>query len=54
MNKQDVDLGFGHTTLPPGTHICQIYNDEDERNEALLKFLSKGIELREKSGLFLE
>ncbi|MFP4362565.1 MAG: MEDS domain-containing protein [Spirochaetia bacterium] len=49
-----IDFGFTQAHVPPGTHICQIYDDKDERNEALLQFLLKGIELKERSACFTE
>jgi hypothetical protein len=47
-----VDLGFAKVKLPAGTHICQIYRDEDERNDALLQFLLQGLKDGECSACF--
>jgi hypothetical protein len=47
-----VDLGFAEVRLPAGTHICQIYRDEDERNDALLKFLLHGLRAGECNACF--
>jgi hypothetical protein len=49
-----VDLGFTLERFPAGTHICQIYNDEDERNDALLRFLSSGLRAGECTACFSE
>ncbi len=49
-----INLGFAEVEIPVGTHICQIYNDEDERNEALLHFLTSGLKGREKNACFSE
>lgn len=51
MNNM-IDLGFAEAQLPAGTHICQIYNDDDERNDSLLRFLQKGLELQERAACF--
>lgn len=47
-------LGFAEIKLPLGTHICQIYSDEDERNDALLQFLLNGLKLKELNACFSE
>lgn len=49
-----VDLGFTKTLMPPGTHICQIYDDCDERNDSLLQFLACGLRAKEKNACFSE
>lgn len=51
---KDVDLGFAELKLPAGTHICQIYDNEDERNNSLLNFLLAGIKASEKNACFSE
>ncbi len=47
-----VSLGFTEETVPMGTHICQIYGDDDERNDALLQFLLSGLEAEERAACF--
>lgn len=47
-----VSLGFTSQDFEPGVHICQIYSEDDERQEALLKFIRSGIEGREKVACF--
>ena len=49
-----VNLGFAEVEIPLGTHICQIFNDDDERNDALLQFLLSGLKAREKNACFSE
>jgi len=49
-----VDLGFTETHLPPGTHICQIYSDEKERDSSLKAYLLRGLELGECNACFSE
>jgi hypothetical protein len=38
-----ISLGFTDQRFEPGTHICQIYSDDAEREEVLLKFLLSGL-----------
>lgn len=49
-----INLGVAEVEIPLGTHICQIYNDDDERNDALLHFLLSGLKLKEKNACFSE
>jgi len=49
---QLVSLGFTDEKFPVGTHICQIYSDDDERDESLLKFLLSGLESDEQVACF--
>lgn len=45
MTKQMVDLFFDEAIehIPAGSHICQIFLDDDERNDTLLKLLLNGL-----------
>jgi MEDS: MEthanogen/methylotroph, DcmR Sensory domain len=55
LNKPStVDLGFSETRLPPGTHICQIHTDSEERDESLLRFLLAGVKAGERVACFSE
>jgi hypothetical protein len=47
-----VDLGFTATRVPAGTHICQIFNDADERNDSSLRFLASGLAAGECAACF--
>lgn len=49
-----VDLGFTHVEMPAGSHICQIYTDENEREDSLKKFLLKGLQNHECTACFSE
>ena len=42
-----VDFGFTRVVVPAGAHVCQIFEDDEERSDAFLRFLLKGLELRE-------
>lgn len=54
MDQPLTSLGFVDSLLPRGTHICQIYTDDRERDEALLHFLLSGLEYQEKNACFSE
>ncbi|MBN2715691.1 MAG: MEDS domain-containing protein [Deltaproteobacteria bacterium] len=47
-----VNLGFAEAELPAGTHICQIYSDDRERDESLLRFLFAGLHDGERGACF--
>ncbi|MCP4024033.1 MAG: hypothetical protein GY729_19485 [Desulfobacteraceae bacterium] len=49
-----VELGFTKEKVPAGTHICQIFSDDDERNEALLQFILSGLKNDERAACFSE
>ncbi len=51
---KNVDLGFAELELPAGTHICQIYDDEVERNNSLLNYIVAGLKAGEKNACFSE
>ena len=51
-NHQMVNLGFAHAELPAGTHICQIYSTEQERDESIFRFLLAGLEDGERGACF--
>lgn len=38
-----MSLGFTHEAFPAGTHMCYIYNDDDECREALAKYIESGL-----------
>lgn len=46
------DLGFATAQVPLGSHICQIYVDEEERDSALLKFITRGLLSKESTACF--
>ncbi|HEY5957198.1 MAG TPA: MEDS domain-containing protein [Polyangiaceae bacterium] len=49
-----IDLGFVSARVPLGAHVCQIYNDNEERDRALLRFLSSGLQANESTACFTE
>jgi len=50
----ETDLGFAEARVPVGTHICQIFSDDEERDVATLNFLRMGLLQREKTACFSE
>ena len=47
-SHQTISLGFTNQPFPPGVHICQIISSDDERQESLLKYISSGLQSRER------
>lgn len=56
MEKENnkISLGFTDQQFEPGVHICQIFNDDEERHEALIKFVLCGLKTDEKTACFSE
>ncbi len=52
MGGKQINLGFTDQHFEAGVHICQIFNDENERQDALLKFLISGLLSNEKVSCF--
>jgi hypothetical protein len=54
MNQQTstISLGFAKERFPAGVHICQIYTDDSEREEALLRFVESGLIAGERTSCF--
>lgn len=53
-NKKKISLGFTSQQFEEGVHICQIFNDEDERHNTLIDFVVSGIASGEKTACFTE
>jgi hypothetical protein len=53
-NKRKITLGFTNQQFEPGVHICQIFNSDEERHEALVNFVISGIKSSEKTLCFSE
>ncbi len=47
-----VNLGFTDEHFPAGTHICQLYSEDSEREETLLKYLKSGLANNERVACF--
>ncbi len=44
----NVEMGFTSDKFPRGTHMCYIYNDDEEREAIISKFLGAGLKENEK------
>lgn len=49
-----IPFGLTKQNFPPGTHVCQIYTDEKERQESVFKFLLAGMQAEERISCFSE
>jgi len=45
--NQTIHLGFTNKEMPAGTHICFIYNDDEERRAITIKFLATAFQYNE-------
>jgi hypothetical protein len=54
MKNKKISLGFTNQQFEPGIHICQIFNDDDERHNALLNFIISGMKSGENTACFSE
>ena len=56
INKTDgartISLGFAEERFPAGIHVCQIFQDDDERQDSLLRFLLAGLQAGERTSCF--
>lgn len=54
LRRQKVSLGFTQQMFDPGVHICQIFSDDDERQDALFSFVLSGLQAKERTSCFSE
>ena len=47
-----VSLGFTEEKVPAGTHMCLVFNNEQERIQSLLKYLLLGLQTKERVACF--
>ena len=52
--KRKAMMGFTDEKFPVGTHMCLIYDNEDERRKVIGKFLAAGLHEREKVAYFAD
>lgn len=50
--NHSISLGFVQQEFPAGIHVCQIFGDDDERNDALVGFILKGLQDGERAACF--
>lgn len=53
-NHINVDLGFTKEPFPAGTHMCLIYDSDDERLDVISRFISSGLKSGERVGYFCD
>jgi hypothetical protein len=51
-NSHKISLGFTNELFEPGVHICQIFNSDEERQNALVNYIVSGIEAGENTVCF--
>ncbi len=49
-----VSLGFDDEPWPAGTHMCMIFDDDDERRMVIAKFLQSGLDANEQVSYFVD
>lgn len=49
-----IDMGFTAEPFPANTHMCYIFNDEDERREVVARYTNSGITSEELVGYFAD
>ncbi len=56
MNKKlkKISLGFANQKFEAGIHICQIFNSDEERQNATVNFIISGLQSDEKTACFSE
>ena len=53
-NDGKISLGFTQQQFEPGIHICQIFNEDDERHNALVNYIISGLRSGENTACFSE
>ena len=53
-NNRKISLGFTNQQFEAGVHICQIFNEEDERHGALVNYIISGLQAGENTACFSE
>lgn len=51
-SQNTISLGFTSQKLPRGSHVCQIFSRDDERQESLLKFILSGLNSNDRTSCF--
>lgn len=50
----NVQMGFTNEQFPAGTHMCMIYNSEEERKKIISEYLGAGISSQERVAYFAD
>ncbi len=51
---RSISLGFDPEPYPAGTHMCLIFNDDDERRWMMAKYIQSGLDGNEQVGYFVD
>jgi hypothetical protein len=54
QSRPMISLGFDTEPYPMGTHMCFIFNDEDERRWVMSKYIQSGLDDHEQVGYFVD
>ena len=54
MENRKISLGFTNQQFEAGVHICQIFNEDDERHGALVNYIISGLKSGENTACFSE
>lgn len=54
VKPKKISLGFTDQKFEPGVHICHIYSDEDERQNALVDYVISGLKGGENTACFTD
>lgn len=49
-----IHMGFTNETFPRATHMCYLYNDDQERRQIISQFINAGVENQEFIGYFAD
>ncbi|MBK7578908.1 MAG: MEDS domain-containing protein [Myxococcales bacterium] len=52
MARAEISLGFTEQRFPAGAHVCQLFTDDEERQNAVLAFLLSGLRATERVSCF--
>ena len=54
QSQEKVNMGFTNEEFPAGTHMCLIYNKEEEREKIISKYLQSGLSSSEMVAYFAD
>jgi len=54
LQRRMASMGFTDEKFPAGTHMCLIYDDDNERRRIIAKYLDAGLREREKVSYFAD
>ncbi len=53
-SRREITLGATNDSFPEGTHMCLIYDDDEQRKKVISKFLADGTTAGEQVGYFVD